>query len=168
MANNFSNEIAHQMKSRGRYKRNLKSAFMNYEPIKQLLLGDTTGKSAKEIRNLFKQHVKSHLFIDDTVTDQDSYIFYDVLVPQIHSSTKECKIMVYAVCHKKIIDDYEIDGYFGNRMDILSEMIEDCLIFDEKTARNFGIGEITFSGMDIYNSTTLYGYILKFIVEDFR
>jgi len=160
-------EIA-TIKARGKYKRKLNAALINYEPIKTLLLGDIKDKSAKEIRNLFKKHVKSHLYIDDTVTEQDSYIFYDVIIPKIHNSTKECKIMVYALCHKDIIDNYEQDGYYGNRVDILSEMIEDCLIYNEKISRDFGIGEITLDGMDVFRSNTLYGYILKFVVEDFR
>lgn len=163
MANRFTT-----LKARGKYKRKINAALLNSEDIKSLILGDTSGKSAKEIRNIFKQHVKSHLYIDDTVTEQSSYIFYDVFIPKIHSNTKECKIMVYAVCHKDILDNYEQDGYYGNRMDILSEMIEECLVYDEKVAREFGIGEITLNGMDAYRSNTLYGYILQFIVEDFR
>lgn len=153
---------------RGKFKQEITSALYKSEDIRNLLLGDTSGMSTSDKQKLFRKHVKSHLFIDDTIEETDSYIFYDVRLPDLAAQIKDCQVILYAICHRDILDNYVKDGYFGNRADILSQMIEDCLINDEEVANNFGIGKLSLDSVDIYNATRFYGVIMIFNVPNFR
>lgn len=153
---------------RGLFKKIIHTALYKNTDLRELLLGDTTGKSAKELQDEFKAHVKSHLFIDDTLTEAESYIFYDVRFPVIHTHIKNCTVLLYAICHRSILEGYAKEGYYGNRSDILAQMVEDSLINNPSIARSFGIGDINLVGVDIYNSARYYGSILTFEVPNFR
>ena len=63
---------------------------------------------------------------------------------------------------------YSKEGYYGNRADILSQMIENCLICDEDVAREFGIGNLKLDSVEIFNGRTLYGCQMTFSVPNFR
>ena len=152
----------------GKFKQEIHTALYKSDDIKKLILGNTSDMSQKDIKEFFREHVKSHLFIDDTITESTSYIFYDIRIPKIHSNTKRCEVILYAICHRDILDDYILDGYCGNRADILSQMVEDCLINNKNTSSNFGIGELSLDSVDIYNSTRFYGRIMMFNVPNFR
>jgi len=153
---------------RGKFKRIIHSALYKNDDIKELLLGDTSGMSASEVQKLFKEHVKSHLFIDDTITTTSTFIFYDVRMPRLHTNTKDCVVLMYLICHRTILEDYSKDGYYGDRIDILSQMVEDAIINDSDVSKQFGIGEITLDSIDIYNAVRFYGCILTFSVPAFR
>lgn len=157
-------------KERGLFKDEIHSALYKNNDIVELVLGDNLKdcKSASDKRNLFKKHVKSHLFIDDTIEDTDTYIFYDVLMPHLGENLKECKVVLYAICHRDILDNYTKEGYPGNRADILSQMIEDCLVNDYDVANSFGIGGLSLDSVGIYNSKRFYGCIMNFSVPNFR
>lgn len=152
---------------RGKFKQEIHAALYKNDDIRELLLKDTTGMNSSDVRKLFKNHVKSHLFIDDTIEATDSFIYYDVRMPSLGSNIKRCEIILYAICHRDILDDYIKDGYYGNRADVLSQMIEDCLINDD-ISNNFGIGKLTLDSVDIYNSKRFYGCIMYFSVPNFR
>lgn len=152
----------------GTYKENITSALFQSKDICDLLIGNTEGMSGKELRDAFKKHVKSHLFIDDTITEATSFIFYDVRFAYMHTNVKTCEVIMYLICHRDILDNYYKEGYHGNMADILAQMIEDSLINDASVAKNFGIGNLTLDSVDIYNSNRFYGRILTFTVPDFR
>ena len=116
----------------------------------------------------FKEQVKSHLFIDDTITDAKTFIFYDIRFPYMRAQTKTCQVIMYVMCHRNILETYTKEGYYGDRVDILSQMIEDTLINDEATANSFGIGSLSLDSIDIYNSLRFYGCIMTFNVPNFR
>lgn len=153
---------------KGKFKEEIHAALYKSQDIRELLLDDTSGMSASKVREEFKNHVKSHLFIDDAIEETGSFIFYDVVFPYIEPNIKTCKVFMYAICHRDILDNYYKEGYFGNRADILSQMIEDVLINDKEVANNFGIGELTLDSVDIYNSTRFYGSVMTFNVPSFR
>ena len=153
---------------RGKFKNEINSALYKSDEIKELLLGDVSNLSASEKLKLFKEQVKSHLFIDDTVEETKSFIYYDIRMPSLKDQIKSCQVVLYAICHRDILDDYIKDGYYGNRADILSQMIEDCLINDEEVANSFGIGKLSLDSVDIYNATRFYGCIMTFDVPNFR
>lgn len=153
---------------RGLFKQQIHAALYKSDDIKDLLLGDISGIDKSEKQKLFKKHVKSHLFIDDTIQETDSFIYYDVRLPNLAENIKNCQVVLYAICHRDILDDYAKDGYFGNRADILSQMIEDCLINDEKVANSFGIGRLSLDSVDFYNTTKFYGVVMIFNVPNFR
>ena len=153
---------------RGKFKKEIHAALYKNADLRDLLLGDTAGESTKEIRDAFKAHVKSHLFIDDTLKEEGSFIFYDVQIPNLHTHVKSCVVLMYAICHRAILEDYCKDGYYGDRSDCMAQMIEDSLINDPDVVNAFGIGEINLVNVDIYNSTRYYGTILTFEVANFR
>ena len=153
---------------RGKFKQEIHTALYKSDEIKELLLGDTSGMSISEKQDLFRKHVKSHLFIDDTIKETESFIFYDVRLPNLAENIKNCQVALYAICHRDILDDYTKEGYYGNRADILSQMIEDCLINDEEVVNSFGIGKLSLDSVDIYNSIRFYGCIMIFNVPNFR
>lgn len=153
---------------RGKFKQEITSALYKSADIKDLLLGDTSGMSVSEKQKLFRKHVKSHLFIDDSIEETDSFIFYDVRFPDLTAQIKDCQVILYAICHRDILDNYVKEGYFGNRADVLSQMIEDCLINDEAVANSFGIGNLSLDSVDIYNATRFYGVVMIFNIPNFR
>lgn len=153
---------------RGLFKVNINNALFQSENIRDVLLGDTSDVGSKaELYKLFKEQVYSHLFVDDIITETKSYIFYDVVFPRIHAQIKTCQVLLYAISHRKILDTYSKPGYYGNRSDILSQMIEETLL-DEDVCKEFGIGELTLGSIDIYNSNKFYGCIMTFSVPNFR
>lgn len=153
---------------RGRYKEIIHAALFKSKDIRDLLLGDTSGLSKAELMSKFKQHVKSHLFVDDVIKETDTFIFYDVSLPVLHTNIKTCKILMYLICHRDILENYNAEGYYGNRADVLSQMVEDVMINDEEIARDFGIGKLTLESVEIYNSTKFYGCVMTFDVPNFR
>lgn len=153
---------------RGKFKQEISSALYKNTDILDLLLGDTGMMSASKIRTLFKEHVKSHLFVDDTITDMTTYIFYDIALPRLYSNIKDCKVIMYLVCHRDILDEYSKEGYYGDRIDILSQMVEDTLINDKSVSNKFGIGELTLDSIEPYNATRFYGCCMVFSVPNFR
>lgn len=153
---------------RGKFKKEIHAALFKNSDLKELLLGDTTGMSAAKVRDEFKAHVKSHLFIDDTMTEQESFIFYDVRMPSLKSQVKSCNIIMYLISHREILEDYSKEGYYGDRSDIMAQMVEDSLINNEDTALSFGIGRLNLDSIEIYNSTRYYGCMLSFSVPNFR
>lgn len=153
---------------RGKFKSEITTALYKNVNIREMLLGDTTGMSNSEIRTNFKQYVKSHLFIDDTIKEAKTFIFYDVVIPSLQEQIKSCRVVMYLICSRDILEDYSKEGYYGDRIDILSQMVEDTLINDEEVANSFGIGKLKLDSVDIYNANRFYGCILQFDVPTFR
>ena len=154
-------------KERGIYKTRIANALLSSDDIKELILGDTTSLSSTALITKFKEHVKSHLFIDETIKETETFIFYDIIMPNLRPQVKSVEIILYAICHRDILENYSKEGYYGNRTDILSEMIEEILL-DSSIVKKFGIGDLQLGNVDIYNSTTFYGVIMTFEVKNFR
>lgn len=152
----------------GKFKAKIHAALYKSDNIKELLLGDVSSKTPTELRKLFKEHVKSHLFVDEVITETESYIFYDVTLPSFSETTKMCQVQLYAVCHRDILDDYSKEGFYGNRADILTEMVENALLYDEEVAKSFGIGHLELNHIGVYNGRNVYGHVLQFSVPNFR
>lgn len=153
---------------KGKFKKEITTALYKNEDIRELLLGDTSQMTSVELRKAFKGYVKSHLFIDDTIKETASFIFYDVVFPNLASNIKTCKVIMYIITHRDILDNYYKEGYDGDRVDALSQMVEDTLINDEETSNSFGIGRLKLDSVDIYNSVRFYGCIMYFSVPNFR
>lgn len=153
---------------RGLFKELIHSALYKSKDIRELLLGDTSGMKTSEVLKEFQEHVKSHLFIDDTIEDTASFIYYDVIMPDLRSNIKSCQITLYAICHRDILDGYSKEGYHGNRADILSQFVEDALINDEELCQKFGIGQLRLASVYIYNAREMYGTQMLFEVPNFR
>lgn len=154
-------------KERGIYKTRILNALLQSDNIKDIILGDTSKMQQKDIFEKFKDHVNSHLFIDETIKDTSTYIFFDVIMPKMRPQVKSIQLLIYAICHRDILENYTKEGYTGNRADILSEMIEEILL-DSSIVKKFGIGDLELDNVDIYNSLTFYGCIMSFSVHNFR
>jgi len=153
---------------RGLFKEKIQTALYKNNDIKELILGDLTGKKQSEIMKEFKDHVKSHLFIDDTIEETGSFIFYDVGLPFVHPEIKTCQVTMYIIVHRDILEDYTKEGYHGNRADILAEMVQDTLLNDDEVCRSFGIGPMEIYALYPYNSRRFYGVQIILEVPNFR
>mgnify|MGYP006935966738 CR=1 FL=1 len=149
----------------GKFKTRINNALLTDENIQEILTG-TTGNSREQFEKTKKQ-IHSHLFIDDTIKDTGTYIFYEVFMPELRSQIKNIRVVMYAICHRDILENYSKEGFWGNRADILAEMIEDAML-NPTVLREFGIGELVLDNIDIYNSTEFYGRIIVFTVPNFR
>lgn len=155
------------IKERGLFKQNIKSMLFASDDVMRVLVDDYENLTAKQKREKFLERVKSHLFIDDTLTEKGTYIFFDVVVQNVATQTKECKIIMYLVSHRDLLDNFSMEGYYGNRADILSQTVEGALL-NEENAKQFGIGDLMLSNVDVYNSKDYYGVQMIFDAECFR
>lgn len=84
------------------------------------------------------------------------------------NTCKNCHVVVYALCHKDILENYYKKGYLGNRIDILCQMIEETFL-DPSIIRQYGIGKLDLKDVKLYNDQKkFYGKILDFEVPNFR
>lgn len=155
------------IKERGLFKQNIKNMLFSSNYVMKVLIDDYEKLTAKKKREKFLERVKSHLFIDDTLTEKGTYIFFDIVVQNIVSQIKDCKIVMYLVCHRDLLDDFEMEGYYGNRADVLSQTVEGALL-NTKNAKQFGIGDLLIYSIDIYNSSNYYGVQMIFDTECFK
>jgi hypothetical protein len=75
---------------------------------------------------------------------------------------------MYTICHRDILEDYFSEEFFGNRADVLAQLVEDTILNDGDLVYKFGIGKLQLFNSMIYNSTDFYGHILTFTVPNFR
>lgn len=153
---------------RGKFKQIIHKALFENENIREMIIGDFSKMSKIDQLKTFKEYVKSHLFIDDTITESKTFIFYDIELPDLHENIKDCRISMYLICNRDLLENYEKNGYYGDRIDILSQMVEEALINNEKVSQKFGIGKLTLDSVNIYNATRFYGCILEMSVPNFR
>lgn len=156
------------LSDRGKFKNEINLALYKNADICELLLGDTSNMSNAEKMKEFKKYVQPHLFIDDTIIETKTFIFYDVIFPSLSTQTKECQVVMFLICSRDILDNYVKEGYFGDRIDALSQMVENALVNDEDTANKFGIGKLSIDSVGIYNSVKMYGCELRFSVPTYR
>lgn len=159
------------LKELGSFKNKIGPMLYNSENIREILLGKNYKSqytTEASIRSALKSHIYSHLYVDDSISNTESYIFYDTTIPRVGNSVKSCHIVVYAFCHKDILDSYVRQGYYGNRADILCQMVEETLL-DNEQVRDYGIGKLTLTNVSLYsNEKKFYGKVLEFEVPNFR
>lgn len=155
------------IKERGLFKDNIKNMLFLSSNVMKVLFEDYDNMTVKQKREKFQKQVKSHLFIDDTLTEKGTYIFFDVVIPNLATQTKDCKVIMYLVCHRELLDDFQMEGYYGTRADILSQAVEEELLNTENI-KQFGIGDLMLSSVDVYNSKDYYGVQMIFDTECFR
>lgn len=119
------------IKERGLFKQNIKNMLFSSDDVMKVLIDNYENLTAKQKREVFLERIKSHLNIDDTLTEKGTYIFFDIVIPNIEYQTKECKVIMYLICHRDLLDDFEMEGYYGNRADALSKAVEKIFINEE-------------------------------------
>ena len=137
-------------KQRGEYKSLIQQALFSNNDLVEFITGndDTAPLSAIDKAHLLSKYVKSHLFIDGTLSDIGMYIFFDLSI---------------RFRNKYSLDEHHKDGYSGNSADILSTLIEETLCGNS----DLGIGKISLDSTEIYNAQDYYGCIMTFKVPDF-
>ena len=160
------------LKQLGSYKNKISLNLIQSEDIKKILLGNKYLETAddEEIEDELITRIKSQEYIDGVVTESKAYIFYDVTMPRVGSTIKDCRLVVYIMCHRHELDmlksyDYKSEKLIGNKVDILSVVVDDVL---ESDVKNLGIGELDIKDVVIYNSKDFYGRVLVYDIPDFR
>lgn len=154
------------LRQKGEYKSKIAMSLYGNLDLKKVLLDDYTINDKTNCAKDFKNYVKSHLFVDGTVYEPKSYIFYDVIIPDFRAQTKTINIIFYVVCHRDILDNSpQIEGVSGNRADVLAMLVDDALA---KNGKDFGIGLLNLEEALIYNGKDYYGTQLTYTAVDFR
>ena len=162
------------LKELGKYKDRLYSVLAGDNKICGLLLGENYKNEIDDIDAKLEKYIFPHLYAEPTITDSDSYIFFETYIPKANSNIKTMKIIIQAVCHKNIARYKEKqNGYYGPRYDVLAQYIEEILCPDnkeliKKRIKQFGIGRLELQNVDIFLTTDFVGRILTFITPDFR
>lgn len=156
------------LRQKGEYKSKIFTSLYKSTDLKKVLLDNYELDEKTKCTKDFKEHCKSHLFVDGTLSDCGSYIFFDVVIPNMRTQTKTVQILMYVVAHRDILDEaVALDGVTGNRADVLAMLVEDALTNPE-TAKQFGIGDLTCEEALIYNGKDYYGTQLTFTAVDFK
>lgn len=156
------------LSERRKYKQIIHKALFKNEELRSVLIDGLEGKNLSVQMDQFKKRCKSHMFVDDTELEAGTYIYYDIQFPILNSQIKTCELILYVICNRKIISDPGIDGYSGDRIDHLAELIEETLINDDAIVNQFGIGALKIESIKIYNGNKFYGLCFDFKVPNFR
>lgn len=156
-------------KERGHFKSLVKKALFLNNDVTNILFGEEfSNKSKAEQKRLFDDKVKSHLFLDEIIEGKDSYIFFDVIAPEVHKNTKRLMIILYAISHREILDDFTYgDDFYGNKSDMLGQAVEEALL-DSSNSKEFGIGDLNLLQVDLFNSKDFYGVKMVFDAVTFN
>ena len=149
------------LKDLGHYKDTVKHILYQSDNVNELLY------DAPRNREDFANHVKSHLFVEEILEEQGTFVFYDAYVPRVHTNTKTVVMSVWCICSKDILDgSYKKDNYPGNRADILAQFVEEAML-SKGNKQRFGVG-FDLTNTDFYNGKKYYGVVLSFTAECFR
>lgn len=152
------------LKDIGKYKNRLFSVILQSEDIAELMLGNNYDKENIDDLLMYK-HVFPYLYVDNTQTEQQSYICLEVEVPRTMDFTyKDMKIIIWCYCHKGIMQ-YSKKGYLGTRSDILSDMVDRLL----NSSNNFGLGRLKLQSCTYFSaSKDFYGKQLIYSCPEFN
>lgn len=125
------------LKDIGTYKNRLLSTIIQSEDICEVILGKGYDDTDVDEQLIYK-YIFPYLYVDDTQTEQNSYICIEVDVPRTMDFTyKNMRITIWCYCHKGIMK-YSKKGYLGTRSDILSDMVDRLL----NSSNDFGLGRL--------------------------
>ena len=152
------------LKDIGKYKHRLLSIIVNSKDICEAILGVNYNEENVD-EELIYNNIFPYLYIDDTQTEQKSYICIEVDVPRTMDFTyKDMKIIVWCYCHKGIMK-YSKKGYSGTRSDILSDMVDRLL----NSSNNFGLGRLKLQSCTYFSpSKEFYGRQLIYSCPEFN
>ena len=152
------------LKDIGTYKDRIISNIVTSDDICSTILGDKyTGGDVSSL--LVYKNVFPYLYVDDTQTNQESYICVEVDVPRTMDFTyKDMRIIVWCYCHKGIMK-YKYNGYRGTRADILSDMVDRLL----NSSNDFGLGRLKLQSCTYFSpSKEFYGRQLIYSCPEFN
>lgn len=158
----------------GRYKTSFGSMLKNDEKICTLLLGNNYYDKYDDLDTELDKLIIPHLYIEDVITEQKSYIMYEVVPTQSTSTIKNMKIIIQAICHKGIVvynDKPKEES--GLRYDVLSQYIENVacpknLQNENLIKEKFGIGSFELKSPDLFLTKEFIGRTFTLIVPEFN
>lgn len=152
------------LKDAGSYKNKLISAFVNSDEICELLFNKKP-YTEDDVENLVYTQIFPYLYVDETQTEVESYICFEVDIPKIPTGTiKDMKLILWIYSHKNCMK-YLKEGYLGTRVDILVDMVEKQLRDSDK----FGIGKLQLvSCTYFFPNDKYYGKQLIYNMPDFK
>ncbi|MBO5484375.1 MAG: hypothetical protein J5979_04100 [Lachnospiraceae bacterium] len=162
------------LKELGKYKDTLSSIFAEDNNICSLLLGQNYENEVEDKNKELKKYILPHLFMENRLTENKSYLLMETYVLKSNASIKEMKMVIQAICHKDIITYEEKPAaYYGLRYDVLSQYIEELLCPNDKErikerVKQFGIGRLELQNVDSFLSNYYIGHTLTFTVPAFR
>ncbi|MBT9778852.1 hypothetical protein GPL15_20440 [Clostridium sp. MCC353] len=147
----------------GAYKDRIISLLTGSQDIVSLLLNDTI--TDDNVENLVYSRIFPYLYVNNTQTEEQSYLCIEVEVPRIPTKMiKDMKIIVWAYCHKSIMK-YSRDDFRGTRADILADMADRCITGSD----DFGIGRPALeSDTHFFPNDNHYGRQLIYTISDFK
>lgn len=148
----------------GKYKNRLFSSIVQSEDVAELILGKNYDKENVDELLTYK-HIFPYLYIDDTQTQQCSYVCVEVDVPRtMDFSYKDMKVIIWCYCHRGIMK-YSKSGYLGTRADILTDMVDRLL----NSSNNFGLGRLRLqSATYLVPNKEFYGRQLIYTCPEFN
>lgn len=151
------------LKDIGSCKQKLLASFVNSDEICELLFNKKP-YTEDDVGNLLYNQIFPYLYVDDAQDKTLAYLCFEVDVPRTSSGTvKDMKLIVWAYCHKDIME-YSKKGYYGTRVDILSDMVERKL----RDSYDFGIGKIELTSLtNFFPNDKYYGKQMIYNVPDF-
>lgn len=157
------------LKERGEFKATIYNILIKDPRIQKIVLNDLYDSlNEKERIKKMRDFVFTHLFVNDTIKEVGTFIYFDIYFPRMRDQIKTCKITMYAMTHRDLLDTYHDPDMIGNRADCLAEYIEDVLVNDPENKYEFGIGTIVLESALYVNTANLYGTEFLFDVRTFR
>ncbi len=148
------------------------------DDIADVLLGFSGKVGSETVEE--QGHIFDHDFVDDTVTNEKTFIFIETQIPTISTSSPlvDFNLYITVFCHERLVDlnnnsvptknEMKKMGYIGNRIDILCSVIDKIMMGN----KNLGIGAVSPSKQNfscVYKPKIgYYGKQLRYIVKGYN
>lgn len=119
-------------------------------------------------------------FIDTTLSKEIAAIFIEDTISELkENSIQSMSLQIMIICHKKMLyldnesrKSFESIGYYGNRVDMLVQVINSIFLQSNKKSDKFGIGKLR---LDTRNpvrtyvpNSEFYGRVMNYTIYDFN
>lgn len=151
--------------------------FMKNEDMVSLILPNYDEATATEdLDVILKEHLFKTISIDNAQIEKKVYVCVETYVPEIENDAiKKIAIIINVFAHQSLIDlsvkeqaKFLTKGYYGNRVDMLIDVIDRCL----NGKRNVGLGRLRLRPRNpigiLQPVNGYYGKSLEYIISDFN
>lgn len=151
----------------GSMKEVIYDALCKSEPIRLLLLGSGYENREEPVETQLSRHLLKSFTPDESAADPRAYLCIEVLVTGTTRTTKNCRIMLYAVCHRSMVDTAPAGGA-GTLIDRLCKAADEVLC-GSTLSRSIGIGSLSLENTGMYKSDSgYYGIIMEYSIPSYR
>ena len=143
-------------------------ALSESETIRLLLLGSGYESREESVEAQLARHLVKSFTPDETAADPQAYLCIEALITGTTRTTKNCRIMLYAVCHRSLVDTAPAGGA-GTFIDRLCKAADEVLCKNSALSRSIGIGSLTLENTGMYKSDSgYYGIIMEYSIPSYR